>query len=412
MSIADGVQQIDGTLIVRYDATAAALAALKERLGGVVYDCTDAKQDKAARQDRAELVSLGSALEAKRKEIKAPYLDLGRTIDVKAAEYDAEIEALKAPIDAQIKQEERRKAAVKAAEEAAEAVRVAEIRGRIRAIAQRSIDALKMTIEQLEQAVQQQLTGEFSEFAADAAHAWSAAQASIESTLAVRIQARDEAAELARQRAELAAQAEAARLEQAARQAELDREREAERAAFAEAQRLEREAASVRAAEAKRINDAREAELKLQREADAAALAKERAKIEAEAEANRAAINERHRQACEEIAAARAAAEAERAKWHAAEAASAAERERLEHKADLLRIEELRAKFDAEAAEEAEAERIAELEAAKLSWLHRAAPMMLEALKMALVCLQDNNLAPFIVEKLQLAIEAAEGPQS
>lgn len=200
----DGVQQIDGTLIVRYDATAAALAALKERLGGVVYDCTDAKQDKAARQDRAELVRLSSALEAKRKEIKAPFLELGRTIDAKAEEYDAEIQSLKYPIDQQIRKEEDRKAAAKAAAEAAEAARVAEIRGRIRAIAQRSVDALKMTIEQLEQAAQDQLTGEFSEFAADAAHAWAAAQASIESTLAVRIQARDEAAELARQRAELA----------------------------------------------------------------------------------------------------------------------------------------------------------------------------------------------------------------
>ena len=143
----DGVQQIDGALIVRYDATAAALAALKERLGGVVYDCTDAKQDKAARQDRAELVRLGSALEAKRKELKAPYLELGRTIDAKAEEYDAEIQALKYPIDLQIKKEEDRKAAEKARAEAAEAARLADLEAaklsRLHKAAPQMLEALK-----------------------------------------------------------------------------------------------------------------------------------------------------------------------------------------------------------------------------------------------------------------------------
>lgn len=384
----DGVHQIDGTLIVRYDATAAALAALKERLGGVVYDCADAKQDKAARQDRAELVRLGSALEAKRKELKAPYLELGRTIDAKAEEYDAEIQALKIPIDLQIRKEEGRKAAEKARAEAVEAARVAEIRGRIRAVAQRSVDALKMTIEQLEQAAQEQPTGDFSEFAADAAHAWDAAQASIESTLAARIQARDEAAELARQRAELAAQAEAARLEQAARQAELDREREAERAAFAESQRLEREAASLRTAEAKRLNDEREVELKLQREADAAALAKERAELAREREAEDK--SRRIREAAEQLAREQRQAELDReyAIREAEQNAAQAERERIE------------------AEEEAEADRLAELEAAKLSRLHKAAPQMLEVLRIVRDFYGDQM--PLFLT-VNAAIESAEG---
>ena len=102
------------TAITEYSATEAALAKLKLRLKDAKYDVTTTAGMTTAKQDRRELVSLRTSLEAKRKEIKAPALERCNLIDKEAKRITTELLALEVPIDEQIKAEEKRKADEKA----------------------------------------------------------------------------------------------------------------------------------------------------------------------------------------------------------------------------------------------------------------------------------------------------------
>jgi hypothetical protein len=96
------------TAIAEYTETAAALADLRQRHEGVVYDVTQPKQMKAAKEARRELRDLRVALEKKRQELKAPVLERGRLLDSEAKRITEELVALEEPIDNQIKAEEAR----------------------------------------------------------------------------------------------------------------------------------------------------------------------------------------------------------------------------------------------------------------------------------------------------------------
>mgnify|MGYP000576626776 CR=1 FL=1 len=89
--------------LAEYSPTAAALADLRQRFAGVVWDVTTTKGNNEARAARLELVKLRTSLEAKRKELKAPALERSRLIDAEAARITGEIVALERPIDEQIK---------------------------------------------------------------------------------------------------------------------------------------------------------------------------------------------------------------------------------------------------------------------------------------------------------------------
>lgn len=117
--------------IAEYNATAAALAELRKRLAGKAYDLRTTAGDKEARADRLELTRLISALEARRKELKAPVLERGRLLDAEAQRITGELEKLREPIDAAIKADERRREEERQAREAAERERVAKLRTRI-----------------------------------------------------------------------------------------------------------------------------------------------------------------------------------------------------------------------------------------------------------------------------------------
>ncbi|OHD24885.1 MAG: hypothetical protein A2Y38_16265 [Spirochaetes bacterium GWB1_59_5] len=95
--------------ITEYNETEAGLAKLRERMKGVVYDVTTIPGMGLAKKDRRELVSLRTALENKRKEIKAPALERCKLIDEEAKRVCSEILALETPIDQQIKAEEARR---------------------------------------------------------------------------------------------------------------------------------------------------------------------------------------------------------------------------------------------------------------------------------------------------------------
>ncbi|MGN6383686.1 MAG: DUF1351 domain-containing protein [Dyella sp.] len=96
------------TAIAEYTETAAALADLRQRHAGVVYDVTQPKEMKKAKEARAELRGLRVALEKKRQELKAPVLERGRLLDSEAKRITEELVALEEPIDVQIKAEEAR----------------------------------------------------------------------------------------------------------------------------------------------------------------------------------------------------------------------------------------------------------------------------------------------------------------
>ncbi len=107
--------------VAEYSAVDAGLAELRTKVASTVYDITTTAGDKTARALRAECVSLRSSIEAKRVEAKKPLLEKGKLLDAEAKRITAEIVAIEAPIDADIRAEEKRKADEKAARERAEA---------------------------------------------------------------------------------------------------------------------------------------------------------------------------------------------------------------------------------------------------------------------------------------------------
>ena len=119
------------TTIAEYSQIEAALALLSDRYRGVTYVVTKADGMKLAKEARSELRGYRTALEEKRVEIKAPALERCRAIDAEAKRITTALLALEEPIEAQIKTEENRKAAEKAAKEKAEVERVAAITKRL-----------------------------------------------------------------------------------------------------------------------------------------------------------------------------------------------------------------------------------------------------------------------------------------
>lgn len=112
------------TTIPEYSDTALGLRALQEKHKNVIYDVTVPAQMKAAKEARKELVKLRTSLENKRKEIKAPALELCQRIDAEAKRLTSEIKSLEDPIDAQIIAEETRIEAERAAAALAEQARI------------------------------------------------------------------------------------------------------------------------------------------------------------------------------------------------------------------------------------------------------------------------------------------------
>ena len=122
------------TEIAEYSVTEAALRELSEKYSGVVFEVTTTKGMTVAKEARAELRGLRTALEKKRVEIKAPALDHCRLIDAEAKRITAELVSLEEPIDVTIKAEESRKEVEKLAKLQAEQERQDAIAAKIDAI--------------------------------------------------------------------------------------------------------------------------------------------------------------------------------------------------------------------------------------------------------------------------------------
>lgn len=115
------------TTIAEYNEHDKQLAALREQFSRP-YDVTKPAELTEARKARAAIKSVRTALEAKRKEIKAEVLARGRAIDTEAARIEAELLKIEEPIDAAIKGEEQRREQAKAAIEAARVARAEKAR--------------------------------------------------------------------------------------------------------------------------------------------------------------------------------------------------------------------------------------------------------------------------------------------
>jgi hypothetical protein len=293
--MSNATREAPNCALAEYSPTAAALADLRQRFSGVVWDVTTTKGNNEARAARLELVKLRTSLEAKRKELKAPALERSRLIDAEAARITGEIIALEKPIDEQIKADESRREAEREAKRQAEARRVQAIADKINAI--RALAMLPAGTKAadiaacIEHAQGLELfQADFEEQLPTAECARSEVFGKLQTLYTAAVEHESEQARLAAERAELARlraeqqereriAAKAARAEQARIAAEQQAERDrlaAERRQIEVAAQAERERVSALEAEQRRKQLAAEAE---QRRA-AQALADERAEFE------------------------------------------------------------------------------------------------------------------------------------
>lgn len=284
------------TEISEYTETAAALADLRTRHAGVIFDVTVPKEMRLAREARAELRGLRTSLERKRVEIKAPALDRCRLIDAEAKRITAELVMLEEPIDVQIKLEETRAETERLAKLEAERLRVEAIQQRIddiRNLAATLVGKPAIIIQgklaTLREAVPAE--DEFAEHYVIACDAHAACCARIEQLLIAQREAEDESARIAAERAELARLREDNERMQreAAERAEHERmEREdRERVAQDERDQAEREARKVEQAERDRVAAIAHGEAMRHAAEERQRLADERAEQEIQLQAER-----------------------------------------------------------------------------------------------------------------------------
>lgn len=261
-----------GSDIAEYRPTEAALAQLRQQLAEASIDCTTTAGDQQARQSRLALVRLRTALEEKRKELKAPHLEAGKRIDDEAKRITGAILEMEKPIDDAIRAEEARRERVRAERERAERERKARNEGLIDALRQLPLEYVAAPSSVIEPALAELIERTVAvddDYREQAAAALAAAIAKLREVLSA-------ARENERLQAELRAQREEQERAAAAERAELERLRaeQAERdRAAAEERRIADEAA---AAERKRLADEQAAAHRAEQER----LAAERAELE------------------------------------------------------------------------------------------------------------------------------------
>jgi len=317
--------------IAEYSPVEAGLADLRSRLANVTYDLTTVKGMAVAKADRAEVRSLRTGLEAKRKAIKAPALAHCKLIDAEASRITAELLKLEEPIDQQIKRRESELEAERAARELAERTRIMAITERIAGIRQYVELAASCRTSERMQALQDKLAEYklegFEEYETDAELAWKQTCAKVEELLNDKLAQEAEQARIKQEQADAAAKlaAERAEFEAAQAAAKLKAEQDAA-AAKAEADRL----AAEQAAQAAR----RLADIAAEVEAQAAA----RKAAQAELDRQRAELETASAVALAAAESQRAALAAERAEFEAQQAAA----KQAAEQAEADRIEALR----------------------------------------------------------------------
>lgn len=121
-----GEQAVE-TSIAEYRPVADAIAGLRSKYVGVVYDVQSPAGLAECRKARAEVRKHRTTLESVRQQIKAPALDLCRRIDADAKTITAALVAIEDPLDEQIKAEEEAADARREAKRKAEMERLARL---------------------------------------------------------------------------------------------------------------------------------------------------------------------------------------------------------------------------------------------------------------------------------------------
>ena len=210
----------NGKAVVKLNATEAGLAALRADLSGKRYDLKTVKGNDEARADRQRCVKLRTALEAKRKAMKAPALEFGKLIDGEAKRITEAIIALEAPIDSLIQADEKRRADEKAERERIEAERIAGLKGQADTLMRVWLERCAepdMTAERIGKGIEQFNALSVPADLADVADYWSAQQSITlgrMQTMQADMARREDADRLAVQRAELERQQAVIRAEQ------------------------------------------------------------------------------------------------------------------------------------------------------------------------------------------------------
>lgn len=313
------------TQITEYDPITAALGDLRKKYHEVAYDVSTTAGMKQATQARAEIRGYRVALEAKRKEIKAPALERCRAIDTVAKHITEQLLLLEAPIDQQIKAEERRKEEERERKAREESERKAKIMMEVNRISSMGDQANGKTSEEIlvmaDQVRAIELDRDF--FGAEFFDVAESARTSAYGRL------------LAAHSTAKAQEEEHARI--AAERAELDRLRREQEAQRAEIARLKAEADAKHRAEEERLRKEREAaetKLKAEREAEQA-----RIRMEREAEGARlAAIRKQQEEEARKQAEEHARIEAEKAEIA---------RRKAEQEAEAMRLKQYKAKLKA-----------------------------------------------------------------
>jgi hypothetical protein len=296
------------TTIPEYSETALALADLKHRYAGRVFESLETEaQRKEANKCVAEVRGYITALEAKRKEIKAPALERCRKIDSEAKRITAELSALEEPMKAQIDAKKAEIEAAKAARMLAEQQRIdgheaniqklrdfpLSLQGKPSSVIESRIEVF---VREHFDTIENEHYEEFSQSAKDAYYA------ALHSARLVCDKQKEREAEQARL-AELEAMAEAQRQ----KQEELERKlREAEEREALRVREEQERAEAAERAERERAEAAKEAErkeeLRQQRLAEQARLEAQSQAQEAEAKRQREAAAELERQQREHAA--------------------------------------------------------------------------------------------------------------
>lgn len=279
------------TQIAEYSPTAAAMAELRQKYEGTVYDVATTAGMAQAIAARREVREVRVNLEKLRKELKAPALERSRLIDAEAKDLTQQLEALEGPIDAQIKAEEQRKAEEKAERERIEREERAALERRVANIGATALKYVGKTAEEIAGCLQRltdfEIDATFGALQGEAHAAKAETLATLADMHAAALAQEAEAERLRIEREALEAQRRAQE-EQAARdRAELVKlraEHEAREREAAEKARIEQEAMEAerrkQEAEAAALRAQEEAKAKAIRDAEEAELARQRAEIE------------------------------------------------------------------------------------------------------------------------------------
>ena len=133
----------DETQIVEYDITAAAIEEMKKQYGGMKI--TDAISEKAVREARTLVVSKRTAIEKKRKELKASALQWGRKIDDEAKRITALLLSLEEELKAEIEIVDNERKAKKAEKDRIEQERIDGIQIKIEAIKEKGLTTINLS---------------------------------------------------------------------------------------------------------------------------------------------------------------------------------------------------------------------------------------------------------------------------